>query len=113
MPATSKEYHREKLKAWRAANPEAHKEHGRRYNARVSQELLSTREKAAGRPRPAHCEVCGEAGKIVWDHCHATKKFRGWICDPCNKALGFVRDNPIRLRALADYVSPNSNHRIN
>lgn len=58
----------------------------------------------AGRPKPLNCEVCGNEGKICYDHCHKTEKFRGWICDPCNIALGKVKDNPETLRKLANYL---------
>lgn len=64
---------------------------------------------AAGRPRPDHCEVCGykpaEGGRgLHFDHCHETGKFRGWLCNWCNLALGHVKDDPARLRALISYL---------
>lgn len=51
------------------------------------------------------CEVCGVILKQrFWDHDHATGDFRGWLCNGCNAALGFARDNPATLRALATYL---------
>lgn len=41
---------------------------------------------------------------FVVDHCHRTNKVRGILCQPCNVALGNVRDNPDTLRALASYL---------
>lgn len=38
------------------------------------------------------------------DHCHQTKKVRGLLCGLCNRALGQVKDDPWRLRELANYV---------
>jgi hypothetical protein len=38
------------------------------------------------------------------EHCHITGKFRGIACNPCNRAMGSVGDDPKRLRALADYL---------
>jgi hypothetical protein len=62
-------------------------------------------EKAAGRPRPDHCERCGELHRyICFDHDHKTGAFRGWLCDRCNKVLGLVYDDPRILRILADYL---------
>lgn len=50
------------------------------------------------------CVVCGSRSRIVYDHSHATGLFRGWLCNACNVALGLVRDDPVRLRALAEYL---------
>lgn len=46
----------------------------------------------------SECEICGETfgdenGKVV-DHCHDTGSVRGFLCNPCNKMLGFARDRP-------------------
>jgi hypothetical protein len=56
------------------------------------------------RPRPSNCEVCGTAAFLCCDHSHATGKFRGWLCRQCNSAIGLVKDNPLVLRRLAEYV---------
>jgi len=59
------------------------------------------------------CDVCGRTAtvaskrlryRLAMDHDHRTGQFRGLICDPCNRALGFAGDDPARLRALADYL---------
>lgn len=62
------------------------------------------------------CLICCEAptGKpLVVDHDHACcpgdKKtcgscVRGLICDPCNRGLGFFRDNPERLQSAINYL---------
>lgn len=103
------------FKAWRQAHPEKIRE----YNQRVAMkrrlgvyaiEARGTRKarrrlRLAGRPKPEYCECCGDPGKIVWDHCHNSRLFRGWICEPCNKALGFVRDSPDKLRKLIEYLA--------
>lgn len=63
-------------------------------------------ERAAGRPRPKVCEVCGlpSVRTLHFDHCHKTGKFRGWLCSGCNAALGHVKDNPKTLVKLAKYL---------
>jgi hypothetical protein len=43
-------------------------------------------------------------GRLVVDHCHESGKIRGFLCQPCNMALGSARDNPTILRKLADYL---------
>jgi len=62
----------------------------------------------AGRPRASVCEVCGKAGKTVFDHCHEHGHFRGWICNACNAALGMAQDNPATLRRLAEYLEKDA-----
>lgn len=41
---------------------------------------------------------------LVVDHCHETGKVRGLLCRTCNMGLGQLKDDPARLRRLADYV---------
>lgn len=55
------------------------------------------------------CHVCGSKNnqsgrRLHIDHCHATGKVRGALCHACNTSLGLANDDPIRLRALAEYV---------
>lgn len=55
------------------------------------------------------CDVCGEVTPAMsLDHCHVSGVVRGLLCRNCNWALGKVQDDPVILRALADYVE---NHR--
>lgn len=60
-------------------------------------------------PKSTRCEIafCDKTD-IVFDHCHASKTFRGWICSRCNSALGFARDDPVILRSLANYLERHS-----
>jgi len=54
--------------------------------------------------------VCGQSftelprKKIHIDHDHATGKVRGILCDSCNHTIGMAKENPKRLRRLADYL---------
>ena len=55
------------------------------------------------------CKVCGSdvpGSKRGWhaDHIHGTKIVRGILCHHCNVSIGFAKDNPGTLRAMADYV---------
>jgi hypothetical protein len=58
----------------------------------------------AGRPRPNECELCGLPGCIQFDHDHKTGKFRGWLCSPCNRVLGLVRENIQTLEHMIEYL---------
>ena len=56
------------------------------------------------------CAVCKsvypgrKTGHWSTDHDHTTGKVRGILCNGCNMALGQAKDDPQRLRALADYL---------
>ena len=57
---------------------------------------------------PDVCDVCGGTstnGKLIAvDHNHVTGEVRGFLCNGCNVAIGFVKEDPERLRRLADYL---------
>lgn len=73
--------------------------------ARTAQWARDKKERLAGRPKPDTCELCGQPSKkICWDHNHDTGKFRGWLCTPCNFILGRVKDDPVLLRRMANYL---------
>lgn len=63
---------------------------------------------APTRMRPSRCECCGgkpDFGRVlVLDHCHAKKRFRGWLCNRCNLGLGHFLDSPVRLRKAIAYL---------
>lgn len=61
------------------------------------------------------CAACGDppTGKgthggvpvLAVDHDHVTGEVRGLLCANCNKALGYLKDDPERCFKLAAYVS--------
>lgn len=54
------------------------------------------------------CAICqkatGARKKLAVDHDHKTEYVRGLLCGPCNKLLGFARDNPEFFRRAANYL---------
>lgn len=56
------------------------------------------------------CAICeyrpaeGER-RLCVDHDHNTLAVRGLLCNPCNVALGYMRDDPKRLEAAARYLA--------
>lgn len=97
-------YDRESKRRLRAGDPEKEKDRMQRWKERREQKL----ENEAGRPRQDFCDICGEKCRAVFDHCHASGKFRGWLCDRCNRTLGQVKDNPALLRSLATYLEKSN-----
>lgn len=55
--------------------------------------------------RCAICRISFEDSMLVVDHCHETGDVRGLLCNPCNRGLGFFRDDTDALLAAADYVN--------
>lgn len=98
--ARRQEYHREYNREYIQKPGEREKQF-----SRSVQWMRAKRERLAGRPKPDNCELCGQPSKkICWDHNHDTGHFRGWLCAPCNYILGRVKDDPILLRKMAEYL---------
>lgn len=52
-----------------------------------------------------YCACCGvKDKKLVLDHCHVTKKFRDWICQNCNSAIGLVKEKIKVLEKIKQYL---------
>jgi len=61
------------------------------------------------------CAICGcsvflttdiapKELKAHVDHCHETGSVRGLLCSPCNKGLGFYKDDVNNLQKAIDYL---------
>lgn len=62
------------------------------------------------RSHPGLCDICGKKGGGRWrslniDHCHKTKRFRGMLCENCNRALGYFQDDVELLRKAIRYLN--------
>ena len=117
---------REARKRWYDENPERRRELARAYYQKNRAEVLARRalqrktsdvmvkrgRKYRGlpeptRPQPKFCELDGrplEPGKVHLDHCHVTGKFRGWLCNRCNLALGHFGDSIVGLQRAIAYL---------
>ena len=59
------------------------------------------------RPKPDACECCGNppgAKGLALDHDHETGAFRGWLCGPCNTAIGSLGDCTAGVQRALDYL---------
>ena len=119
------------VKEWRSKNPEKQRAYVRKYNAAHKEAHAASN--AAWKMKRLYglsledfgglwaaqgfvCAVCGSVpramkggrdGRCV-DHDHETGRVRGILCNGCNMALGYVRDSPATLRALAEYLERNA-----
>ena len=55
-------------------------------------------------PEGTKCELCNKTKDIVFDHDHVKNIFRGWLCNPCNRALGVLGDNVEGLIKALNYL---------
>lgn len=79
-----------------------------KYRARYEKQNWKKLGVTPSRPRPEKCEAdCGRAPekyRLHLDHDHRLKKFRGWLCGRCNRAIGYGGDDPVILEKLAAYL---------
>lgn len=88
----------------RGQNREKMRQQERESRKRYRHKLLT---ELAGRPKPEKCEACNRpfgTESPRFDHDHRTGGFRGWICNSCNRALGFVKDDIGILERLIAYL---------
>lgn len=88
------------LKAWGEARPEKQLGYARKAR-RKSAGVANPTEETRGGP----CEICGaEVEQLHLDHDHSTGAIRGWLCRPCNLALGGFKDSPAILASALAYL---------
>lgn len=51
------------------------------------------------------CAIVGCSNtNLVFDHCHDTNAFRGWICRQCNSSMGQMGDTYRQVQSRANYL---------
>lgn len=74
---------------------------------------LVARIKKYAPPKSEVCDCCGKTEykgddrkmvSFVCDHDPVTEKFRGWICNECNVAIGNLGDNIEGLQKAIEYL---------
>ncbi|MBA2411873.1 MAG: hypothetical protein H0V63_03480 [Burkholderiaceae bacterium] len=102
-----REANREKVaaadSAWRAANPERQIDYQRRYTYGTDgRDLLASQ---GGLCAICACDLASlPPNQQHLDHCHETKRVRGWLCHGCNTGIGKLKDDPALLRAALAYL---------
>jgi peroxiredoxin family protein len=68
-----------------------------------------------GKEQDNKCPICTQ--QLVYekygyavDHDHVTDEVRGILCFNCNRSLGGFKDDPVVLRAAADYLEARKCH---
>ena len=55
--------------------------------------------------QPKGCEICKTERELFPDHCHHTKKHRGWLCVRCNTAIGQLGDDIKGINRAINYLT--------
>lgn len=96
-------------KKWRKNNPEKAKGH----IVKSKYGITGDEYKEMLERSDSLCYACGLPETFVKngtirslsiDHDHETGKVRGLLCNSCNRAIGFAKDNADRLQACAEYL---------
>lgn len=60
-------------------------------------------------PEGTICAICGNLGKkgdgLVFDHCHKTNIFRGYIHNSCNRSIGVLGDNVKKILNVVNFLN--------
>lgn len=106
-----KECHRERARGYWKKNP-VPKEVQRERNLKKSfgitlAEYNSILEEQGGVCAICGVDACATGRNFAVDHCHATGKIRGLLCQFCNTALGQFRDDKQILLNAVKYLERN------
>lgn len=81
-------------------HPEKYNKDEKLVESRSTRTLLNITKRELEEYRKIHtiCEICGKTlketkNKLVIDHDHNTNKFRGLLCNSCNRSLGWYENN--------------------
>ena len=105
-----KQANRDRINAWKKANPEKMKETRRvallkhRYGLTPDQyrEMYDAQQGICANP------ACRRPAEYI-DHCHATGEVRALLCRQCNFALGMIHDTPALAYGLIEYLKRFTN----
>ena len=106
-------------KKYRLNNPEKYKEIQRKHYHKHKEKILERKKwyrfkKKYGLDKKQYeqmmqmqdglCGICGDREAEVVDHNHNTGEVRMLLCQHCNRGLGHFNDDPVLMRAAANYL---------
>lgn len=98
---------RERNREWYAANKDRVKDRTLKRKYGITLETFNKMLDSQG----GHCALCPATpqdqknGTLVVDHCHNTGKIRGLLCNPCNTAIGLLKEDKEVLRKAIGYLT--------
>lgn len=99
---------RAQAKRWRSNNPDKARLHGINRRLKHHYSLNLEQYNFMLGCQGGRCAICNEkpAGdkKLHVDHNHKTGMVRALLCGACNKAIGFMKENPEVLKSAINYL---------
>ncbi len=95
---------------WSKDNPERRNRNRWLYEIRTRYGMTEADWEALLVSQGGGCAICGVTepngnhSRLSVDHCHATGRVRGILCNNCNRAIGLLKDDARQLRKAADYL---------
>lgn len=108
LSARCKPCHNKKSIAWMKANPEKRDATKRKVRLKKKYGITVEEYEAMEAAQGGKCFLCGsehKRRKLNVDHCHATGRVRGLLCDKCNLAIGLLEDNPMLVEKVRGYLA--------
>lgn len=109
--AANRENLNARTRAWNATHP-GYKRDGR---LKAQYDLTPAAFDALLVAQEGRCKICrvpftpdSRETRPSVDHCHTTRQVRGLLCGPCNKGIGFLKDDPAILAAAIAYLTGNA-----
>lgn len=108
-----KECQATEARKWFRDNSERHAATKHRWNLKTAYGVTPERYAEMLAEQDGKCAICGKTEvtvrrgttmRLSLDHCHATGKVRGLLCNRCNRSIGLMEDNVDLLRKAIDYL---------
>ena len=103
---------------WYKRHPQKYKQKTRNGNLKRNHGIIDDTFLEMLKKQLGTCAICrkpetlkdknGNVRFLAIDHDHKTGRIRGLLCAACNLMLGKAYDNPLVLRAAADYLEANN-----
>ena len=99
-----------KTREWKLQNKARSKRYERWHKTKTKYGVTETDYNQMLESQNGVCKICktepenSPKGLLFIDHCHATGKVRGLLCDHCNNLLGRAKDSVSTLQEAIKYL---------